>query len=146
MKSIDCILYEVYYPLSYEGDIGGQLNQYVRYIHSYPKLTILIKTSTNNHSRKSVVLESSVKPSLGCQFGSQCSVWQDIELFGIKMYAKFLMPNPDMVFFSQITANILFRKIFISEFFITMGLFPFNVILFRKQLNISLSWYILISR
>ena len=39
-----------------EGHFGGQVNQYVRY--------------AINLSRKSVVLESPVTPSLGCQFGS----------------------------------------------------------------------------
>ena len=31
-------------------------------------VAMLIKTNTNNRCRKSVVLESFVKPSLGCQF------------------------------------------------------------------------------
>ena len=32
--------------------------------------------NTNNQSQKSVVLESSAKPRLGCQFGSSGLVWQ----------------------------------------------------------------------
>ena len=48
--------------------------QVVGYVHSWSELAILIKTSTNNPSQKSVVLESCVKPGLGCPFGSQSLV------------------------------------------------------------------------
>ena len=45
-----------------------QLNQSLRYVHSWLELIILISMSTNNPSQKSVVLESPAKPSLGCLF------------------------------------------------------------------------------
>ena len=45
----------------------------------YLELLILIPMSTNNSSQKSVVLESSTKPSLGCKVGSQALVWQKIQ-------------------------------------------------------------------
>ena len=41
--------------MSSEGDIFGQVNQSVTYIHSCLQLAILIKTNTNNPSRMSVV-------------------------------------------------------------------------------------------
>ena len=66
-------------PLSSEGKFCGQLNQSVRCVHSYLMLAILITTSTNNPSRKSGFLESSAKPSLGFQFGSQDMVWLKIQ-------------------------------------------------------------------
>ena len=45
----------------------------------YMQLVTLIEMSTNNPSLKSVFLESSVKPSLGCQFDSPGLVWQEIQ-------------------------------------------------------------------
>ena len=53
-------------PLHSKGKFSCQVNQCVRYDHRYLELVILIKTSTNNPNRKSVVLESFAKPSLGC--------------------------------------------------------------------------------
>ena len=41
--------------------------QFVRYCHSCLQLAILIKMSNNNPSQNSAVLDSSAKPSLGCQ-------------------------------------------------------------------------------
>ena len=65
--------------MNYPSELWGPLlwpNQPInQYVHSCPKLAILIKPSTNNPSRKSVFLESS-KPCLGCQFGSPGFVWQ----------------------------------------------------------------------
>ena len=49
------------------------------YVHSSPELVILIPTSTTNPIRKSVVLESSAKPSIGCLFGGQGMLWPKIE-------------------------------------------------------------------
>jgi len=42
-----------------------RVNQSLRYVHSCHELIFLVKMSINNPSQKSVVLESSVKPSLG---------------------------------------------------------------------------------
>ena len=57
-----------------ESHFCGQVNQSVRYVHYCRQLVILIKISTNNPSRKSVVLESSVKPSL---LSNQTKAWLD---------------------------------------------------------------------
>ena len=65
-------------PLWSEGNFCDQLNQSARNVHSSTKLAILIITSTNNHGGKSVVLESSVKPGMHCQFSSPGVVWQNI--------------------------------------------------------------------
>ena len=46
-------------------------NQSLGYVHSCLELAILIKISKNNLSLRSVVLESSVKPSLGCLSANQ---------------------------------------------------------------------------
>ena len=64
------------YPLGSEGDFCGQVNQPARYVHSCLQPATLIKMSTNNHSRMSVVLESSVKPR---QFSSPGLVWQKFQ-------------------------------------------------------------------
>ena len=56
-------------PLSSQHHFCGQVNQSVRYVHNCLESAILIKTSTSNHSHKSVVLESTAKLSLGYQFG-----------------------------------------------------------------------------
>ena len=45
-----------------------KVNQCFQYADISLVLIILIPMSTNNTSRKSMVLESSAKPSLGCQF------------------------------------------------------------------------------
>jgi len=45
--------------------LSTRVNQSLRYDHSHHKLIIPIKMNTNNPSQKSVVFESSVKPSLG---------------------------------------------------------------------------------
>ena len=61
-----CFLYN---PLSSEAQFCDQVNQSVNYVQGYLELVILIKMRTNKPSPKSVVLEYSVKPSLGCMFG-----------------------------------------------------------------------------
>ena len=50
---------------------SGKINQPAKYNNSCLEIAILLKISTNNPSWKLLVLESFVKPSLGCQFGSQ---------------------------------------------------------------------------
>ena len=56
-------------PLSHEGDFCDQVHhESVRYIHSCLQVAIPIKISTNNPRLKSVVLASSAKRSLSCQF------------------------------------------------------------------------------
>ena len=62
-------------PLSSEGDLCGQVNQSVRYVHSCPQLTILIKMSTNSPSRKLVVMN--LQPNQA--FGSSGLLWQKIQ-------------------------------------------------------------------
>ena len=46
------------------------MSQLCQYVHSCLELAILVTTSSSNPSQKSVVLESSAKPSLGCQIKS----------------------------------------------------------------------------
>ena len=75
-------LFIYFNPLNYEGNFCGQVNQYVvRYVHSCLQLIFLIPISTNNpNSGKSMVLESSAKPSLGPnQFDSPGWLWQKIQ-------------------------------------------------------------------
>ena len=48
--------------LSSEGDFCDKVTHSLRYVHSCIELPIVIKTSRNNPSQKSVVLESSAKP------------------------------------------------------------------------------------
>ena len=54
-------------PLQYKGMLSCQVNQSARYLHRCLELAILMKTSTDNPSQKSMVLESFAKLSLGCQ-------------------------------------------------------------------------------
>ena len=46
-----------------------KLNLIDMFMHGCLDLAILIKTGIDNPRRKSAILESSAKPSLGCQFG-----------------------------------------------------------------------------
>ena len=68
-----------------KGNFYGQINQYVRYVHSCPQLAILIKMGKNHPSQKSVVLESSAKPKLRREFGGRFRnqpgqpVWQKFQ-------------------------------------------------------------------
>ena len=61
--------------LQFKGKFSCMVKQSVRYVHRCLEFAILRKMSTNNPSQKSVVLEFSVKPSLGCQG----LVWQKIQ-------------------------------------------------------------------
>ena len=56
-----------------------KVNRCIRFVYSYLELIILIPTSTNNHSQKSMFLEFSAKPRLGYQFASLGLVWQKIQ-------------------------------------------------------------------
>ena len=49
--------------LHFKGKFSYQLNQSLRYVHSCLEAIFPIPMSTNNPSQKSVVLESSAKPS-----------------------------------------------------------------------------------
>jgi len=52
--------------------INDKVNQSLGYVHFCFELIILIKMSTNNPSWWSVVLESSVKPSMGYHWQPRC--------------------------------------------------------------------------
>ena len=64
---------------TYKGKFSCQINQPARYNNSCLELAILLKIRTNNPSWNLLVLESSVKPILGCHFGSQGLVWQKFQ-------------------------------------------------------------------
>ena len=66
------------YPTQLSG-LCGPVNQCLRYANSCLEHAILIKMTANNRSQESVVLESSAKPSLSSQSGSQGLVWQTIQ-------------------------------------------------------------------
>ena len=71
-------LYEYIRFLSSEGNLcGGQINQSIRYVHSCSQPIFLIPMSANNPCQKSVVPETSAKPSMGCQYFGL--VWQKIQ-------------------------------------------------------------------
>ena len=67
------------YHLHSKGKFSCQVNQSPTYVHSCLELNIL-KTSTNNHSQKSVVHKYSAKPSLSCQFGWSSIFWPQTRL------------------------------------------------------------------
>ena len=94
---------------------------YYRYVHSCLELVVLIKIRTNNLSQKWVVLESSVKPCLGCQFSGCKPPTSDLPFwhFWGKKYLKYWNLFHWNVF--RGCNNQIFFKLFIQSWAGFMG-------------------------